>query len=150
MTQTANFTSATSRHALPLLFAGQAQKEFTVNEALARLDLLAHPAIEEERSAPPASPASGISYLVRANATGAWAGYEESIAGWDGSQWTFVSPRVGMLLQDTAQGLLLRYEGGWRRLVGPAEPSGGGMVDAEARATISALITVLKSFGIFS
>lgn len=150
MTQSASFTSATSRHALPLLFAGQAQKEFTVNEALARLDLLVHPAVEQERSDPPVSPQPGTSYLVASNATGLWQGQDASIAGWDGTQWTFVQPRSGVTVWDASQGQWRRFDGGWQLLTGPSEPLGGNVVDAEARAAIGDLITTLKNFGIFS
>jgi hypothetical protein len=35
---------------------GQVQNEFTLNEALIRIDLLVHPAVEKERGEPPADP----------------------------------------------------------------------------------------------
>lgn len=81
---------------------------------------------------------------------GEWQGQEECLAGWDGTQWTFVTPRAGMVLRDLASSSFARYEGGWQRLEGPAEPDGGTNIDLEAREAISALISVLKSFGIFS
>ncbi len=53
------FETATAKFELPLLFAGQAQKEFFVNEALSRADLLLHCAIEGETAAPPPAPQAG-------------------------------------------------------------------------------------------
>ncbi len=42
MSDPVQFEGATPRFALPLLFAGQAQKEFFVNEALLRADMVLH------------------------------------------------------------------------------------------------------------
>jgi hypothetical protein len=47
---------------------------------------------------PPGSPVIGDRYLVKATATGAFAGKENQIATYDGSAWTFVVPTVGMFL----------------------------------------------------
>lgn len=55
-----------------------------------------HPAVKTRTlTAPPASPASGDSYIVAATATGAWAGKENQIAVWDGAAWQFGVPREG-------------------------------------------------------
>ena len=150
MTQVASLTSTTSRHALPLLFSGQSQKEFTVNEALARIDLIVHPAIEQELADPPTAPSTGDCYLVGANSTGDWAGHEASLAGWDGTQWTFVEARDGMTVRRLSDGTVMQYSGGWQDYSAPLEPDGGSTVDVEARTAISELITLLKAFGIFS
>lgn len=147
---TPTFTSATPRHSLPILFSGQAQKEFIVNEALARLDLLAHPYVIEERPDPPANPAAGDCYLIASNATGGWAGNDAALAGWDGSQWTIVPPSQGMLIREASQALWLVYSGGWQSIAAPVLPEGGSMVDTEARATIANILTALRDFGIFS
>lgn len=150
MTSATNLAGATVRHALPMLYPGQAQKEFTLNEALARIDLLLHPAITGERASPPADPATGEIYLVAADAVGEFSGMDGQLAGWDGQQWTFAAPSPGMMIRDLSDGVLVRYADGWKRQIAPQEPAGGATVDAEARAAIAELLAALKEFGIFS
>lgn len=66
----------------------------TVEDAIATATSSA--AIPVESSAPsavPAAPVTGQRWIVSASAaTGAWAGKANSIAQWDGSAWTFVTP----------------------------------------------------------
>lgn len=62
-------------------------------------------------STPPGSPSTGVKYLVRPTATGAWLGKENYIAEWDGSTWLFTAPREGMLAWDPAADLLYGYTG---------------------------------------
>ncbi len=150
MTDPTRLTSRTPRHGLPLLFAGQAQKEFTLNEAIARLDLLLHPAVSEERPDPPANPEAGSCYLVATNASGAFAGQEGSIAGWDGQQWTFLPAREGMVLRDVSTGQNLIFSVHRQRLTGPVNPTGGSVVDTEARSAIAEILSLLRQTGIFS
>jgi hypothetical protein len=75
-----SFTSTSPRHELPFLFAGQSQKELTVNEAHARIDALLHPAIEGIADDPPGSPDEGECWLVDAVPTGDWADHEGELA----------------------------------------------------------------------
>ena len=145
-----NFDSTSPRFALPLLFAGQAQKEAFVNEAHALADALLHCAIEGQASAPPATPVEGTNWLVGTAPTGTWAGQPGKIACRQAGNWLFVAPRDGMRLLDQASGQERRYAGGWLAPTAPAAPSGGSTIDAEARTAITALIAALRTAGVFT
>lgn len=142
------FDIASPRFGLPLLFAGQAQKEAFVNEALALADALLHCAIEGEAADPPLAPAEGENWLVAAAATGAWEGQEGRIACRQGGNWLFVTPVDGMRVLDRAAGQERRYFSGWHMATVPASPSGGTTIDTEARAAISGILATLRSAGI--
>ena len=144
MTDPLIFPSATPRYSLPQLFAGQAQKEATVNAAHAFADMLLHPAVEGEAANPPAEPAEGECWLVAAPAAAAFAGYEGALAGFAAGTWTFAQPRDGMRVFDNSTGQFLLYRDGWRREDAPVEPSGGTVIDAEARTAIVAILHLLK------
>jgi hypothetical protein len=45
---------------------------------------------------PPGSPAVDEYWIVAAGATGAWAGHDEEIAGWNGTTWQFQRPSFGL------------------------------------------------------
>jgi hypothetical protein len=143
------FDSATPRFKLPLLFAGQAQKEFYVNEAHALADALLHCAVEGESAVPPTTPAEGECWLVAAGGSGAWAGRDGMIASRTAGNWLFTAPRDGLALLDRATGQQIRFATTWRRPEVPLAPIGGVTVDGEARATIAALIEALAVAGIF-
>lgn len=149
MSQPVSFPSTSARHHLPLLFAGQAQKEFFVNEALSRIDALLHPAIIEERSDTPTSPQASDMYLVGPVAAGDWAGREASLAAWQGSHWLFVEPTHGMMVRDLSTDQILRFDGDWQRVGAPAPPAGGTTIDSEARQAIDEIVNALRNFGIF-
>ena len=143
------FDTASPRFGLPLLFAGQAQKEVFVNEAHALADALLHAAIEGEAAAPPAIPVDGQNWLVGASATGDWAGQDGMLACRQGGNWLFVTPRDGMRLLDRTTGQERRFFGTWKIAEEAGEPTGGLTVDAEARVAISQLIVALKVAGIY-
>ena len=163
--------SETSRWALPLLEAGQAQKEITHNEALARLDLLAQASVVAVAlSTPPASVAVGQCWVVGAAPSGAWSGRTGALAGWTAGGWRFVAPCEGMSVWSVADGCTATFVGGqWRlglvagagveiggvRVLGSrqpaiAAPAGGTTVDAQARAVLEQVLAALKAHGLIA
>ena len=81
-------------------------------------------------------------------ATGAWSGQAGKIAAWQSGNWLFFAPRDGMRLLNRASGQEIRYNGNWKIANRPALPTGGTIVDAEARSVISALIASLTTAGV--
>ena len=158
----------TPRLALPLLQPGQAQKEMTCNEALARLDLAVQGAIVAAGAqTPPANPAPGACWVLGASPEGVWAGHPYALAGWTSSGWIFIDPHEGMQLWLGETQGNARFSGGeWHlgkvhgkvfvegdQVVGSrvdsiVEPSGGMTVDAEARAAIVSVLEALRAHGL--
>jgi hypothetical protein len=160
--------SMTARFALPLIAPGQAQKEVYHNEALAVIDAALHACVEDAPAAePPAEPDEGQSWLVGEDATGDWAGRDDSLTTWTAAGWRFVLPKPGMTAWNKATGSWLHWSGttwltGWpaaalvidgEQVVGArqpdiANPSGGTTIDAEARVAIDLLIVTLRTHGL--
>ena len=157
------------RFQLPFLIPGQAQKEVFHNEALALLDVALHPAVEESGATqPPADPSLGQAWIIGAEPAGAWAGMSGCLAAWTSGGWRFVQPQPGMLAWNKAGGFWSYWTGtGWsagelptagisiggKLVVGERQPavpspSGGTVIDVEARAAVEAIIATLKSHGL--
>jgi len=151
MSDPITFDSTTARFSLPLLYAGQAQKELYVNEGFFLTDALMHAAIESETPTPPATPVDGKSWLVATSATGAWTGQSGKLACRQGGQWIFVQPSDGMTILNKTTGQITRRVGGvWKAPTAPAQPSGGTVVDTQARDSINLLLQKLREAGIFA
>lgn len=148
MTEPATFSSASPRFGLPFLFAGQAQKEFFVNEAHALADALLHCAIEGIADAPPATPQDGTCWLIGANPLAEWSGKAGLLAARQEGNWIFVAPRAGMRLLNRATGQDMRFTGIWHMPARPTLPDGGSTIDAQARAAIAAIISALTDAGV--
>jgi Protein of unknown function (DUF2793) len=89
--------SVTPRFGLPLLAAGQAQKEISYNEAVQTLEVLVAPGVEEPPLAtPPSAPVPGSCYIVAASPGGAWSGKAYCIAAFTSGGWRFVVPTDGL------------------------------------------------------
>mgnify|MGYP001109503994 CR=1 FL=1 len=141
----------TPRLGVPLLAAGQAQKDITHNEALLLLDAAIAPAVLGTAASPPADPAEGDCWLVAAAATGAWLGADDSLAVYTAGGWRYCTLPLGAMLFDQSSGTrLVRDISGW---VAPGVvpiPTGGTVVDTEARAALSALLTALVQTGLIA
>ena len=150
MSDPITFTATSPRFAIPLLFAGQSQKEFFVNEAHALVDALLHSAIEGEGDTPPSTPEEGECWLIGEAPSGAWVDHAADLASYQAGGWIFAAPRDGMRVLDCATGQEIFYRGGWQRPATPSEPTGGATIDAEARAAIAELIEVLIASGVLA
>jgi hypothetical protein len=78
-------------------------------------------------AAPPANPATGATYVVAANPTGAWAGRAGQVTQWDGVAWTFAGVTDGFLV--VAQDRAADHASRWLRF------SAGAWVSADVSAT---------------
>ena len=164
-------TELSPRFALPLLQAGQAQKEVSHNEAIVALELLGQPIAETiGDDLPPADPAAGASWIVGTAPGGGWAGHPGAMACFTPGGWRFFEAIEGMSAYVRATGLIARYRAGaWvvgeahvatvsiggDRVLGPRRPaisgaSGGATIDAEARAAIDAVLAALRSHGLIA
>ena len=144
------FEDTTPRFDLPLLFAGQAQKEFTVNEALLRADLAIQCVVEDERDDPPPAPEPGQAWLVGDAPNGAFSGHAAAIAGWTAAGWRFVAATTGLRVFDKTARCFRHYDAAWRSPALPAAPNGGATIDVEARAALAELLERLAEAGIFA
>jgi Protein of unknown function (DUF2793) len=158
-----------SRLALPLLAAGQAQKEITHNEALTLLDGLLHGAIESRvLTAPPGSPQAGQLWLIAAAPSGAWAGQAGKLGLWTTGGWRFISPVAGGLLWSKTDQIFGWFDGtvwhwgdwpvtsvkvGGVQVVSAPKPqilspSGGSVIDSQARSALFAVLQALRDHGL--
>ena len=104
--------TATANLGLPFIEASQAQKHVTHNEALRVLDALVMlSVIDRDLSAPPASPAEGDRYLVKATGGGSFSGKDNQIAHFSDGAWTFYPPRLGWTCYVIDEGALLCWSG---------------------------------------
>ncbi|WP_293968442.1 DUF2793 domain-containing protein [Sphingomonas sp.] len=162
-------SETTPRLSMPLLQAGQAQKEVLHNEAITLLDALVAGVVEGSGdNDPPLSPAPGSTWIIGSAPSGDWTGQAGAVALWTAGGWRFVAAREGMSfrLRDSE----LRIEcgaSGWGsgavhatsivvdgeqtvgpRLSGISDPAGGAIVDAEARGALAAILVALRTHGL--
>ena len=119
---------------------------------------------------PPAGPSVGDCYILGASPTGAWLGHAFALAGYTAGGWRFIAAIDGLSALDKTSGQSAIFNAGaWElghvraakvsiagnQIVGPrqasvSDPSGGATVDAEARATIAAILTRLREHGLIA
>lgn len=97
--------------AAPFVAANQAQKEVTVNTAIATIDaILNRGAIDRALDTPPGSPAAGDLYIVGSSPTGDWSANAGDIAYYQ-TTWKFISPNEGMTLWVNDEDLSYTWDG---------------------------------------
>lgn len=161
-------SDSTERFSLPFILPGQAQKEVTHNEALTAIDMMLHPAVEEgSLDTPPASPAHGQCWIVGSAPTGDWEDMEGAIAMWTASGWRHATPVPGLRAWSKVDEKDLYWDGtnwvsilsvdhvavGGVQVLGSrqpaiANPSGGTVIDVEARSALEAVIAALMTHGL--
>ena len=111
--------ATTSHLEITLLEQSQAQKEITINEALARIDAVVNTGvIDRDLATPPVSPASGDAYIVAASPTGAWSDKAGQVAYFD-QIWRFIAPREGLTLWVNDENIHVVYNGSaWQTISG--------------------------------
>lgn len=144
----------TGRLRLPMLVVGQGQKEITHNEALVALDSLIGASVESRTlAAAPAEPVVGESWLIPFNASGVWADRGGAIATYTQGGWRYLELPDGFLLWVISERVTLRKEAAiWMesglprgQMPSVSEPSGGTVVDLEARLAIQQLLGQLRT-----
>lgn len=159
----------TARYGLPLLRAGQAQKEMSHNEALTLLDVLVQGSVEAVGlDIPPEGPGLGQCWAVGGTPTGVWSGHRHAVAAWTDGGWRFAPATEGMTVWSIDDGAYARFsDGGWHigelcgtvvridgdPVIGPrqspiADPAGGATMDSEARSAIAAILTAMRTHGL--
>jgi hypothetical protein len=159
---------STPRLGFPFLAVGQANKELVHNESLQALDAIVAAAVEQPPlNDPPSSPVVGRCYIVGDAPTGPWAGKAQCLAEYTSAGWKLVAPAEGMTAYVSSTGTVAAYRAGaWegrirgtelildgQKVVGGrgspiASPSGGTVVDAEARSAIGAILSALRTHGL--
>lgn len=159
----------TPRLGLPLLSAGQTQKDVTHNEALLALDrLVSLRVVSRSQAALPPAPLVGDCYIVPAAGAAAWGQPGGTLMHWLGPGWQAVVPDDGQIALVADEGVMLVHRAGWQALwpvaglligsrtvldqppASVALPTGGGVVDVQGRAAIAALVAALQQQGILA
>ena len=141
---------STARLAMPLLALAQAQKELIHNEALALIDILLHPVALGVADDPGAlAPDAGQCWIIGDQPLGEWSGRAGQIAGWTAGGWRYALPLAGMQLVDAgAHHRWVYRQGQWTAAPELAPPSGGSVIDVEARDSLAAVLEALDRAGL--
>ena len=100
---------------LPYIQQKQAQKHVTHNEGMRLLDgVVQLSVLSRAQTAPPANPVAGDRYILPSGATGAWAGFDDSLAHWEENAWRIIPPNEGWVAWDqNGLALLVFSQGQW-------------------------------------
>lgn len=112
------------------------------------LDALEQRAVLDTRADPPASSVDGDCYRIAASATGAWSDQSDNLTIYVGGTWHFVAPTEGLMVFDRTAGQWLWFRSGWQSVDALSQPTGGSVIDTEARALLAQIIAILQSVGL--
>jgi len=143
---------ATTPHlGITLVEQSQAQKEVTVNIALARIDALLNCGAKSKALAtPPGSPADGDVYIVASSPTGDWTGQAGNIAYFD-AIWRFITPREGMTLWVNNEDVAYSYDGAaWVLTSNPSQFQNLSLLGVNATADSTNKLAVASSAVLFN
>ncbi len=163
-------SEATDRLALPLLAAGQSQKEVTHNEALVQVDMLLHPVVVTAgQVVPPEAPRLGQGWIVGRAARDGWQGQDDALAIWTAGGWRFCPAFEGLSVWSLAGNRVMRFTAGrWsdafdvgavriggKQVVGAQQPAiplptGGTAPDIQARTALAAILSALQAHGLIA
>jgi hypothetical protein len=114
-------------------------------------DALLFASIESQLSAPPTLAAetnAGKCWLIGAGATGIWLSKAGQIALWTGGSWRYLLPIDGMCVWNNANSTrMFRRDGVWFTSAAISDPTGGSVIDIEARAAVAAILQLLRQNG---
>jgi hypothetical protein len=154
---------------LGYLSVGQAQKETVFNESILTLDSIVGATVEQPPlNDPPSSPPIGSSYIVGNTPTGDWEGKAQCLAAFTTGGWHFITPKDGLSVYVRSTDTSALYSAGeWNigqlkgsslvlgglqvvgtRLASIASPSGGTVVDLEARTAVDAILAAMQQHGL--
>lgn len=144
--------SATPNFNMPLLFAAQAQKEITHNEAIVLIDALLTGGVQGVANDPASlAPADGQAWIIGSSPVGTWSECAGQVAVFTPGGWRHVPAAEGMRLYDRAATAIRMYSGTvWSDPVAVAAPAGGTVTDSEARTAIAAIVAALRESGIIA
>ena len=151
-------TLETSRHKLPLLAVGQAQKEYTHNEALLLVDNLLNLSIVSIVDRPEDIEPEAIeqnmdgessAWLISDAPSGTWSQRANQIVISTANGFRYIEPVENMRIYNAQYGCLMIYKDmSWFIAPTHAEPVGGDIIDSQARESIATILNNLRQFGL--
>lgn len=145
----------TSRHKLPLLAVGQAQKEYTHNEALLLMDNLINPSIHSILDNPDEideavnTSEESRAWLISDTPSGIWSQRANQIVVQTPNGFRYIEAVSGMrIYNEQSECIMMFKEGYWYMAPILTVPVGGDVIDSQARESISVILDSLRQFGL--
>jgi len=136
---------------LPYIYAAQAQKHVTHNEAISALDAIVQLCVlDRDLAAPPDSPDNGDRYIVPHVATGDWSGQDGKVAAFQDDGWVYFAPSNGWLAWVTDEDKIVVWNGAsWEPLVADVATS-TSLLGINATADTTNRLAVASAATLFS